>query len=151
MLPLAMSFNLHRGCAVKKLLKFVFIVAFVFGGWALAAASLHVVRAPGAMCWGYVHANIQLVPKNALTFKDTYVDTTKWSSADVAAHPAFVDRLHQANKMELVKQAMDTPSPADTQATASQHSTPWASPEPAPAPAPAPSTPPQKSIFDFSK
>ena len=27
-----------------KLLKWTFIVAFIFGGWALAAASLHVVR-----------------------------------------------------------------------------------------------------------
>ena len=135
---------------MKKLLKFAFIVSFVFGGWALAAASLHVVRAPGAMCGGYVPLNVQLIPKNALTFKDTYVDTTKWSSADVANHPAFVDRLKGANKMDLVKQAMDKPSPSETQASATpQHNLPAVTPEPASAPAPA--APPQKSIFDFSK
>jgi hypothetical protein len=141
---------------VKKVLKFALIVSFVFGGWALAAASLHVVRAPGKMCWGYIPANIQLVPKNALSFRETWVDTTKWSSADVANHPVFVDRLHQANKMELVQQAMNTPSPADTTASAApQHDAPALSTEPAPTPAPAapaaPTAPPQKSIFDFSK
>jgi outer membrane biosynthesis protein TonB len=136
---------------VKKVLKFALIVAFVFGGWALAAASLHVVRAPGSMCWGYIPANIQLVPKNALSFRETWVDTTKWSSADLANHPAFVDRLHQANKMELVQKAMETPSPADTTASAvpPPHNAPAVSSEPTATPAPA--TPPQKSIFDFSK
>jgi hypothetical protein len=150
MLPPAMGFNLHRGCAVKKLFKFAFIVAFVFGGWALAAASLHVVRAPGSMCRGYIPLNVQLVPKNALTFRDTYVDTTKWSSADVANHPAFVDRLKGANTMELIQEAMNRPSPSETQASATPpRNVPAVSSEPAPAPAPA--APPQKSIFDFSK
>src|SRR5438445_5640364 len=103
MLPAGrLSLNLHGGCPVKKILKFAFIVAFVFGGWALAAASLHIVRAPGSMVRGYIPLNVQLIPKNSLTFKDTYVDTTKWSSADVANHPCFVDRLHQADKMDLV-------------------------------------------------
>jgi hypothetical protein len=31
---------------VFKLFKYLFLFAFIFGGWALAAASLHVVRAP---------------------------------------------------------------------------------------------------------
>jgi outer membrane biosynthesis protein TonB len=138
---------------VKKVLKFVLIVAFVFGGWALAAASLHVVRAPGKMCWGYIPANIQIVPKNALSFRETWVDTTKWSSADVANLATFVDRLHQANKMELVKEAMDRPSPADTTASAvPQRNAPAVSTEPTPTPVPAaPAAPAQKSIFDFSK
>ena len=140
---------------MKKVLKFVLIVAFVFGGWTLAAASLHIVRAPGSMCWGYIPTNIQIVPKNALSFKETWVDTTKWSSADVANHPVFVDRLHQANKMELVQKAMATPSPADTTASAApQPGTPAVTPAPSPTPTPAPSAPaapPQKSIFDFSK
>lgn len=138
---------------MKKVLKFAFIVAFVFGGWALAAASLHVVRAPGSMCWGYIPANIQIVPKNALSFRETWVDTTKWSSADVANHPVFVDRLHQANKMELVKEAMERPSPAETTASAApQHGVPAVSADSAPTPAAAaPAAPAQKSIFDFSK
>jgi hypothetical protein len=123
---------------VKKILKFAFIVAFVFGGWALAAASLHVVRAPGSMCRGYIPLNVQLIPKNTLTFTDTWVDTTQWSAADVDAHPAFRDRLRQANKLDLIQAAMDKPSPSQTQASAAPQSN---------ATAPAP----QKSIFDFSK
>src|SRR3982750_1719179 len=70
------------GFAVKKLIKFVFVVALVFGGWALAAASLHVVRAPGTMAFGYVPLKVQLITKNAITFRETYVDTTKWSVVD---------------------------------------------------------------------
>jgi hypothetical protein len=124
---------------VKKILKFVFIVAFVFGGWALAAASLHVVRAPGSMCRGYIPVNVQLVPKNTLTFTDTWVDTTQWSAADVDAHPAFRDRVRQANKLDLIQPALAKPSPSETQASAA--------PQGSAAPAPAP----QKSIFDFSK
>jgi hypothetical protein len=139
---------------VKKLMKFVLIVAFVFGGWALAAASLHVVRAPGTMCRGVIPANLQIIPKNTLTYKDTFVDTTKWSSADVAAHPVFVDRLQQTNKMELIKQAMEKPAPSEAQASAAPQGTPAVSIDKAPtapvAPA-APAPPAQKSIFDFGK
>jgi hypothetical protein len=96
---------------MMKFVKFVFVVGFIFGGWALAAASLHVVRAPGTMAWGYIPLNVQLIPKNTLTFHETYVDTTKWSVVDASAHPSFVDRLRQANKLDLVKKAMETPAP----------------------------------------
>jgi hypothetical protein len=131
---------------VKKLTKFVLILAFVFGGWALAAASLHVVRGPGTMLYGYVPVNVQLVPKTNLTFHDTYVDTTKWSAADVATHPAFVERLRQANKADLVTQASERPSPADAQASAR----PTTAVEKPSAPA-VTSAPAQKSIFDYDK
>ena len=135
---------------MKKLIKFVLIVAFVFGGWTLAAASLHVVRAPGSMCRGLIPTSVQIIPKNTLSFKDTWVDTTKWNAADVAAHPVFVDRLQQTNKMELIKAAMDKPAPSEAQASA----TPAAAPAlpAAPAPEKAPAAPPApKSIFDFGK
>lgn len=131
---------------MKKLIKFVFIVSFVFGGWALAAASLHVVRAPGEMGCAKVRVpfNVQLVPKNSLTFKDTYLDTRKWTAADVASHPAFVDRLHQANKLELVKQAMETPAPGQAKADGHVLTS-------VPAPAVPAETPKQPSIFDFGQ
>ena len=127
---------------MKKLLKYTFLLAFIFGGWALAAASLHVVRAPGKMFHDYVPLNVQLVTKNNLTFKDTWVDTTKWSAADVAGHPAVVERLNQTNRLDLVKQAMMTPAPADvTTASAAPSKTVDV----------APTAPPrQNSIFDFS-
>lgn len=148
---------------VFKLCKFVFMVAFIFGGWALAAASLHVVRAPGTMLWNKVPVNIQFVPKSNLTFKNTFIDTTKWTVADVEAHPAFVARLQQANRTCLIEQAEKTPAPA--QATASATFTGRHQPVPAPAPTrttepqptpPADSTstqekPKPRSIFDFSK
>jgi hypothetical protein len=133
---------------VKKLIKFVLVVAFVLGGWTLAAASLHVVRAPGSMCRGLIPTSIQVIPKNTLTFKDTWVDTTRWNAADVAAHPVFVDRLQQTNKMELIKAAMDKPAPSEAQASATPAHAPVTAPPAAPA-APAPSAP--KSIFDFGK
>jgi hypothetical protein len=130
-------------------MKFVFVLAFVFGGWALAAASLHVVRAPGTMLWGYVPVNVQLVPKTNLTFHETYVDTTKWSAADVAAHPAFVDRLHQANKADLVKQASERPAPVAPAPTPAQAQVSARAAEPVPAPVT--SAPAPKSIFDYGK
>jgi hypothetical protein len=138
-----------------KLVKFVLTVGFVFGGWALAAASLHVVRAPGSMAWGRIPFNVQLVPKNTLTFKETYIDTTKWSVADVTAHPTFIDRLHQANKLDLVKQAMETPAPVSVTvvkpaaaAIPAKGETTVAAPEPKPAASAQPHQP--TSIFDFS-
>src|SRR2546430_3386900 len=152
--------NLQGGCAVKKFLKTVFILAFVLGGWALAAASLHVVRAPGTMAWGKIPFTVQLVPKTTLTFRDTYVDTTHWTSADVAAHPAFKARLEQANKLQLIEKAQQTPSPSDAQASAAPTSLPSSSSVPAvssPAPSPAAPAPAAtntnapKSIFDFSR
>jgi large subunit ribosomal protein L7/L12 len=101
-LPAVGGLEMTGGFAVKKLLKFVFVVALVFGGWALAAASLHVVRAPGTMAFGYVPFKLQLITKNAITFRETYVDTTKWSVVDADAHKDFVNRLEQLNKADLV-------------------------------------------------
>ena len=86
MLPGAKSFQPSwrlRDEKVFKLCKFVFMVAFIFGGWTLAAASLHVVHAPGSMLWNKVPYNVRVVPKSNLNFKDTFVDTTKWTVADL--------------------------------------------------------------------
>lgn len=149
-----------------KLVKFVFLVAFIFGGWALAAASLHVVRAPGSMLWNRVPLNVQFVPKNTLTFKDTYIDTTKWSVADVDAHPTFVDRLRQANKLNLIDQAKSTPANAAVETSIASSNVAAKDPGQPAAVAPSvkpaaadptdstPTTPEQpkpKSIFDFGK
>jgi hypothetical protein len=157
-----------------KLCKFVFLVAFIFGGWVLAAASLHVVRAPGSILWNKVPLNVQVVPKNTLTFKQTFVDTTKWTVADIKAHPEFVERLHQTNKDELIKEAEGKPDPGQatasavtpslsSSATLEKHAVdPSSTPTPraaerkttpataAPA-TPADEKPKPKSIFDFSK
>jgi len=102
---------------VFKLFKFVFVVAFIFGGWALAAASLHVVRAPGTMLWNKVPVNVQLVPKNALSFKEIYIDTTKWQQADLDAHPALLERMCPANKQAVIDQVRNSPAPSQAQAS----------------------------------
>jgi hypothetical protein len=88
---------------VRKLLQIVFILAFMFGGWALAAASLHVVRAPATH--KYCPVNIQFVTKDRLSFKDTWVDVTQWTPADVKAHPDVVARLEETGKSNLLDQA----------------------------------------------
>lgn len=126
-----------------KLLKWTFIVAFIFGGWALAAASLHVVRGPGKMLHDYVPVNVRVVTKNDLTFRDTWVDTTKWNAADVAKHPSVVDRLEQTNKLDLLKQAMTTPAPAADVATATATASKPGEP------AATTAAPRSTSIFDF--
>ena len=123
---------------MKKLIKFVFVVGLVFGGWALAAASLHVVRAPGSMAFGKVPFTVQLLTKNAITFRETYVDTTKWSVADLDSHRDFVARLEQVNKADLVahlKPASDAHASAKAPA----------------APAAPGAESGQKSIFDFNR
>ncbi len=140
---------------MKKLMKFVLISAIMFGGWALAAASLHVVRAPGTMVYGYVPVNVHVIPKNTLTFKDTYLDTTKWSVADVQSRPTFIDRLHRTGKADLVKQAAETPAPASVTITppkpvevsAGVHGGNSAATDPKPVAA---DTKKPSSIFDFS-
>ena len=124
---------------MKKLIKFVLVVALMFGGWALAAASLHIVRAPGTMAFGYIPFKVQLITKNAITFRETYVDTTKWSVADRDAHKDFLNRLDQLNKSDLA------PAPA-ADAHASAAPTPSKAIE-----APKTTEAPQKSIFDFNR
>ena len=121
---------------MKRLLKFVIVVGLMFGGWALAAASLHVVKSPGSMIYGKVPFNVQLVTKNNLTFRETYVDTSKWSVADLDNHKDVVARLEQLNKTDALAHLNPT-------ATADAH----ASATPAP---PAPAEKPSKSIFDFN-
>jgi hypothetical protein len=142
---------------VKKMIKWLFVLAFVFGGWVLAASSLHVVRAPGKMVFDYVPFNVQVVTKNTLSFRDTWVDTTKWTEADVAARPAFKNRLEQAGKLALIEQAMMTPGP-DTKLSAlpgpsSISIEPKKPIDPSlvsPAAPTTPAAPAPKSIFDFS-
>ncbi len=92
---------------MKKFLGYLFLLAFMFGGWTLAAASLHVVRTPATS--KYIPVNLHFVTKNHLTFKDTWVDTTKWNLADLSSHEEFAARLAQAGQLDLVK---DLPAPA---------------------------------------
>lgn len=73
----------------------LFVCLLLVVGWGLAALSLHVVRTPDDIP--------TLVPKEKLDYRDTYVDTTKWTIDDVGKHPAVVTRLIRAGKADAIK------------------------------------------------
>jgi hypothetical protein len=139
---------------VKKLLKFVFVTAFVLGGWVLAAMSLHVVRAPGKQ-WGIVplDSHIELIPKSNLGFGETWVDVTKWTRVDVSNHNALQNRFEQAGKSHLLQDALNTLPPvavipskaAEADSTYTTSTTTTDAPK-----ATAGGESKAKSIFDFS-
>ncbi|MFI5380027.1 MAG: hypothetical protein ACHRHE_12080 [Tepidisphaerales bacterium] len=84
---------------MKKFFR-LFVFLLLVGGWALAAASLHLVRTPGAIPkLGMLH----VVPKANLTYAQTWLDTTKWTSADLDNHSVFKHRLEDAGKLDWVK------------------------------------------------
>ncbi len=78
----------------------LFVFLLLVGGWALAAASLHVVRTPGAIP---KVGMVRVVPKANLTYSQTWLDTTKWTSADLDSHAAFKHRLEDAGKTDWLK------------------------------------------------
>jgi hypothetical protein len=104
---------------VFKFLKVVFILGFMVGGWVLAAASLHVVR--GAPTHKYCPLNVQLVTKEKMSFKDTWVDLTKWTSEDVAAHRDVVVRLEEAGKLKLLEDTLAKSSEKTADSKADRH------------------------------
>lgn len=78
---------------MKKLFRLIVLV-LLFGGWTVAALSLHVVRDG---------QRIVVIPKQSLDCHDSYVDTTQWTIDDVARHPAVVKRLIQNGKVNLLQ------------------------------------------------
>ena len=80
------------------------LIALLLAGWALALASLHIVRLPDGM--------IGVVPKNRLGVTDTYVDVRNWTAADAAKHPDFVKRLLEARKADWLATAVGVPADA---------------------------------------
>ncbi len=143
-----------------KFIKYLFITAFVLGGWALAASSLHVVRTTvPADKWQWLPIWVEVIPKGHLTFKQIWVDTTKWTDQDLANNPDLKTKLEQAGRNDVTTAAQANrvpdmehtvsipaePTPANPKAT-----TPPPQPQPSVTPAsPAPAK--SKSIFDFSK
>lgn len=90
----------------------VLVLILLAGGWTLAASAIHVVRTPGQgvpylpESWG----RVTVITKDRLGFKDTYADARKWTTADLAAHPALQTRLNALGKGGLLKHAND-PAP----------------------------------------
>lgn len=68
------------------------VLCLILGGWALAAAALHVVRTEGQIP---VIGKVLFVPKEHMSFKDIYVDTRAWTDADREAHPLVTARLRE--------------------------------------------------------
>ena len=75
------------------------ILALLAAGWTLAAAALHVVVLPDEQS-AAGDIKILIVPKNRLSFVDTYVDARGWSAAEVSRHEALVSRLVEAGHAE---------------------------------------------------
>jgi hypothetical protein len=76
------------------------LVAVVVGGWTLAAAAVHVIYS----------GRITLIPKEKLSFSDTYVDLRAWTLADVPSHPELVKRIIESGKSELLTHLGDAKS-----------------------------------------
>jgi len=76
------------------------LVALFVGGWALAAAAVHVVYS----------GRITLIPKEKLSFNDTYVDLRAWTLGDVASHPDLVKRIIETGKTDLLTHVGDAKS-----------------------------------------
>lgn len=86
--------------AFKQLFRAVVVVALV-GGWALASAAVHVIRAPG-------QSFPVVITKDKLVYKDTYVDTRNWTITDDQAHPAVVARLIQLGQTDVLAHTVNT-------------------------------------------
>lgn len=91
---------------MRHLFRFIVLVLLV-GGWALAAASLYVVRTTGQ--------KLVVIPKDHISFQDTYVDTRAWTLDNVRQHPAVVKRIISLGKADLLANTVD-PSRGDVQA-----------------------------------
>jgi hypothetical protein len=85
---------------MKTLFRLIVLVLLV-AGWALAALSLHVVRAQGD--------RIVLIPKQRLGIDDTYVDARQWTIENVANHADLVERIIQSGKTENFAYVVEDP------------------------------------------
>lgn len=86
---------------MKKLFRLLVTVLLV-GGWTLAASALHVVRTNDSQ-------PIKLIPKDRLSFTDTYVDVRTWTVDDAAAHPAVVERLIETGRGDALASITSDP------------------------------------------
>ena len=69
------------------------LLALFAGGWALAAAAVHVVIVPGDSEADDDAWKLLLLPKNRMGYSDTYADTRGWTAADAREHEDLVSRL----------------------------------------------------------
>jgi hypothetical protein len=87
---------------MKNLFRLTTFVLLV-GGWALAAASVQVVRTTARQV-PYV------LTKEHLTYHDTYLDTRTWTIADDKAHPDLVEHVIRLNRPEILASTVEFPT-----------------------------------------
>src|SRR5260221_9706223 len=108
------------------------VTLLLFGGWALAASAVYVIRSP---------EHLVIVPKDRLGIADTFVDARNWTLGDAAGHPDLVNRLiatHQADVLghvvksanydDLARQLTDAAKAGAAQNAASSTTLPAAKP-----------------------
>jgi len=93
---------------MKTMLR-LFVVVLLLGGWALAAAALHLLITPGPIPW---LGGAMLVPKDHLSYRETFADVRKWNAGDLVSHPAITSRLQQLHKTELLDRIERVTTPA---------------------------------------
>ena len=135
-----------------KNFKYWFISLLLLGNLALMSAlAFHVVWSP---------AGLAFVPKAQLSLVDTFVNTRHWKPGDLPHHAALVQRLGDADQMNLIEHLFALPVARRANEAPAAHAAP---PPAAPTrtmvlpPATRPTqlaTPPQdppkpKTIFDF--
>jgi hypothetical protein len=87
------------------------LLAILLAGWGLASSSLYLVRGPGKLAgipkteWAGRWA---LITKDCLGFRDTYVDTSKWTVDDLARHPVVAQRIRESGKKYLISHITET-------------------------------------------
>lgn len=100
---------------MKTLFRLV-VLTLMAGGWALAAASVHVVRTPQSS-WPVV-----FIPRSHMAcgiddLRETYVDTSGWTLAQAAEHPDLVIRIIETANVEYLRHVAD---PRSRQSLAAQ-------------------------------
>src|SRR5213593_5058241 len=89
---------------MKKLFKLLLVV-ILLGGWVLASRSLYLVRAPGRVA-GIPHTEwagkFALLTKDCMGWRDTYADTSHWTSIDLTNHPVLVQRIKESGRKDLL-------------------------------------------------
>ena len=85
-----------------KKVKFLYrlsVLGLLVAGWAVAGSTLHVV-------WNGDKVNV--LTKDRLGIRDTYVNTASWTANDVAAHPIVVKRLIATGKADMLSKSFES-------------------------------------------
>jgi hypothetical protein len=81
------------------------IVLLAVGGWLLAAAAVHVVILPVATASEADVADdwrLVVLPKQRLSFYDTYIDARAWTPADAEEHADLLARVAKSGQVDVM-------------------------------------------------